>query len=227
MNKIIFSLLFISSIAFSQTNNNIGDFNKITTFDQIELVLIPSNENKILLDGDLSEQVELINKNGELKIRLPLTQLLKGDNITATVYFKNLTALEANEGSRISCEKTVKSLNFDIIAKEGSEINLKLETTNLNVRCSQGSSISIDGNSVNQDITINSGAMYFGSTMLTKKTNVIVNAGGDADVYATEYVNAKVRAGGLITIFGKPKLIDQQTVAGGTIEEAPEIVFRN
>jgi hypothetical protein len=86
MKKIVYSLLLISSIAFSQTEKKVGDFNKVTSFDKIDIILIPSSENKVVLNGSASEQVELVNKNGELKIRMPLTKLLKGDNISATVY---------------------------------------------------------------------------------------------------------------------------------------------
>jgi len=49
---------------------------------------------------------------------------------------------------------------------------------------------------------------------------ITVNAGGDSDVYATDLVEAKVRAGGDIIIYGKPKQINQKIVAGGTIKEA-------
>ena len=36
----------------------------------------------------------------------------------------------------------------------------------------------------------------------------------------TDLVDAKVRAGGNITIYGKPRQINQKIVAGGTIREA-------
>jgi len=35
-------------------------------------------------------------------------------------------------------------------------------------------------------------------------------------------VEAKVRAGGDITIYGKPKQINQKVIAGGSIEEAKQ-----
>ena len=41
-----------------------------------------------------------------------------------------------------------------------------------------------------------------------------------ADVYATDLVDAKTRAGGEITIYGKPKQINEKKIAGGTIEQA-------
>ena len=105
MKKIIYSLIFFSSITFAQTQRFIGDFNKVTSFDKIDVLLLSGTENKVILNGTNSEEVELINNNGELKIRMSLTKMLSGDNVSATVYYKKLNALEANEGSRISCER--------------------------------------------------------------------------------------------------------------------------
>lgn len=220
MKKIFFSVLVFSQIAFSQTEKSVGDFNKVTSFDQIDVVLIPSNENKVILDGSGSNEVELVNKNGELKIRMPLTKIMSGDNISATVYYKNIDAVEANEGSRIASEATFKSTTFDIIAKEGSEIRIKLSVDRLTVKVANGSKVRVEGNASNQDVLINSGGIYEAEKFITNQTIITANAGGEADIYATGLVDAKVRAGGDITIYGKPKQINQKIVAGGRIEEA-------
>jgi len=220
MKKIVYSLLFISSLAFAQEEKEVGNFNKVTAFDQIDVVLVPAQENKVVIDGSGSEEVELVNKNGELKIRMPLTKLLSGDNISATVYFKKIDAIEANEGSRISSETTFKSTSFDIIAKEGSQIKIKVDVSRLTARVGNGSTIEIEGKAKNQDVLVNSGGTYEADKLITNQTIITANAGGSADVYATDLVDAKVRAGGDITIYGKPKQINQKTVAGGTIKEA-------
>jgi len=221
MKKIAFViLLLISQLALSQRTEKVGTFNKITSFDQIDVWLIPSTENKIILAGDGSDDVEIVNKNGELKIRMPLTKLLKGDNVSATVYYQSIDAVEANEGSRIASDKIIKATSLTVNAKEGSEIQLITEAASLKIKAANGSSVTIDGKATNQDIILNSGAMYFGSKLTTSITTITVNAGGDADVNASELVDAKVRAGGLITVFGKPKQINQKIVAGGRIEQA-------
>ena len=220
MKKIVFSLLLISSTAFSQVQKEVGDFYKVTAFDQIDVLLIASDENKVILDGNGSDDVELINKNGELKIRLPLTKLFSGDNISVTVYFKELTAVEANEKSRISSEATFEATSFDIIAKEGSEIKIKLLVDRLNVKVTNGSKVNIEGKTSTQDVLINSGGIYEAQKLITSQTYITTNAGGNGSIYATDIVDAKVRAGGVITIYGKPKQINQKTVAGGRIEEA-------
>ena len=220
MKKIVYCLLLISSVAFSQTEKSVGDFDKVTAFDQIDVTLIPAKENKVLLTGSGSEEVELVNKNGELKIRMPLTRLLDGDNVSATVYYKKIDAVEANEGSRIASEATFTTTSFDIKAKEGSEIKIKLQVDRLTVRVANGSTINLSGTAKNQEVLVNSGGIYEAEKLVTNQTVITVNAGGESDVFATDLVEAKVRAGGDIIIYGKPKQINQKIVAGGTIKEA-------
>jgi hypothetical protein len=198
----------------------VGDFNKVTSFDRIDVLLISGDENKVILNGKDSDEVEIVNKNGELKIRMPLTKLLDGDNISVTVYYKNLTAVEANEGSRIACGDKISSVVFDVIAKEGSEIKLILDVEKLNVRTANGSKVELEGTADIQDVLVNSGGIYEAEKLESKITTVSCNAGGEAAIFAINSVDAKVRAGGDITIFGKPKQINKKIIAGGTIEQA-------
>ena len=220
MKKIVFSLLVFSSIAFGQVTKNLGDFDKISTFDKIDVMLIPSSENKIVIDGNGAAEVEIINKNGELKIRMPFTKILSGDNISVILYFKNITEVKANEGSRIACSEILKSTSFVVNAKEGSQVKLQLETQKLVGRIANGSTVTLSGSATNQDILVNSGGVYEAKKLETQQTDVTCNAGGSADIYATIFVDAKVRAGGEITIFGNPKEITQKIIAGGSIEQA-------
>jgi len=220
MKKVFFSLLLFSSMSFGQVEKNVGDFTKITAFDRMDVVLMVSNENKVIVNGKEANEVELVNKNGELKIRMPLFKMLDGDDISITVYYKNITAVEANEGSRIVCTDKIKAIAFDIIAKEGAEVKLNLEVSKLNARVANGSKITLQGTAENQEVLVNSGGIYEGATFKTIQTTITGNAGGEADVYATDLVEAKLRAGGDIVIYGKPKQINQKVIAGGSIREA-------
>jgi hypothetical protein len=145
---------------------------------------------------------------------------MSGDNISVTVYFKSLDAVEANEGSRIACGDTIKATFFDIIVKEGSEIKLLLDVEKLKSKVSDGSTVSLEGKASTQDVIVNSGGIYEAEKLVTSQTTITANTGGQADVFTTNVVDAKVRAGGEITIYGKPKQINQKVIAGGTIEQA-------
>ena len=73
----------------------------------------------------------------------------------------------------------------------------------------------------NLDVIVNAGAVFNSEKCQAESVVVSVNAGGKANVKATELVDAKVRAGGTINIYGKPKQVNQKTILGG------EIVLRN
>ena len=45
-----------------------------------------------------------------------------------------------------------------------------------------------------------------------------MNAGGNASIYATNYVKADVKAGGTVKVYGDPEKMDEKTVYGGKIE---------
>lgn len=222
MKKIVLvTVLLVSQLGFSQNNvtKKLGDFNKITSFDQIDVQLILSEEHKIIINGKEASEVEVINKNGELKVKMPLTKLLKGDNISVIIYCDKINAIEANEGSRIASESTFKATNFNIIAKEGSQIKININVDNLKVKSSDGSIINVSGNAINQDVLINTGGIFNAKNLITNQTTITANAGGEANIFAKDLVDAKVRAGGTILIFGKPKQINQKVIAGGTIKE--------
>jgi hypothetical protein len=220
MKKLVFSLLIVSSMAFGQIEKKPGDFNKVTAFDRIDVLLVPGNENTVHIDGNSADQVELINKNGELKIRMPLLRLLDGDHISVTVHYKDIDAVEANEGSRIACGDAIEGTSFNIIAKEGSEVKLILNVDKLNVRVANGSTVTVSGTAKNQDVLVNSGGHYEAGNLKTEQTTIACNAGGNAHIFATDLADAKVRAGGNIMIHGKPKKINSKVVAGGNINEA-------
>jgi hypothetical protein len=220
MKNIVFGLVAFTTIAFGQIEKKPGDFNKVTAFDRIDVMLVAGKENSVEIEGKNSKDVEIVNKNGELKIRLPLTKLLDGDNISVTVYYTNIDAVEANEGSRIACGDKITETSFDIIAKEGSEVKLILDVEKLNVRTANGSTVTLEGNAKVQDVVVNSGGIYEAEKLETQQTTITNNAGGEADIFATDLVEAKVRAGGEIMIHGKPKKINQKVIAGGNIREA-------
>lgn len=205
--------------AFAQNvNRNVGDFHKVTTFDRIDAQLVASSENRVVIDGKDADQVQIVNKNGELKVRMPIGKLLQGDHISVTIYFTGLKAAEANEGSRIASEATLSGGSFDLQAREGAEVHLNFDVDKLNVKGSGGARIELSGKATYQDVLLNSGAEYEARTLETAQTTITVNAGGNAEVHASDLVEAKVRAGGNITIFGNPKQVNEKTVAGGNIK---------
>lgn len=223
MKKLFLLSVLLGQLALAQIEKEVGDFNKVTSFDKIDVVLVKSTENKVEISGNGAEDVELINKNGELKIRMPLLKIMSGDGISATVYFKNIDAIEANEGSRISSNDVLKANSFDIITKEGAEIKVKLNVSRLNVKVSSGGKVYLSGKATNQDAVLGSGAVLEAENLITTQTVITANSGAEAAVFATNLVDAKVRAGGNITVYGNPKQLNKKIIAGGSIKKDSDL----
>jgi hypothetical protein len=219
---IIATVLLISQLFFAQEiTKDLGRFNEVKIYDRISAELIPSDKNYIEISGKRSSEVEVIQKNDELKVRMPLTKLLKGEEISVRIYFTQpLEEIEAFEGSFITSEKLIKADDLEIIAKEGSQINLEIQVEELDVKAVTGAEIMLKGTVIGEmEAEISTGGVLDAKNLKTKRTEVSINAGGEAEVNATDFVKARTKAGGTIHIYGKPAKIDQQTFAGGTITE--------
>jgi hypothetical protein len=216
---IVLAILLIGQIAVAQVTRDLGDFDAVKVFDQLKVNLIQSSENKIIISGNRENEVEVVTKNGELKLRMPFPKLLSGNDITIKLYFKKIESIGTNEGSSVTSEETFKQTSIDLDASEGSQINVALDVKKANVRAVSGGIIDLSGNATNQNCTIATGGIYNGKELHTSQTEITVSAGGQAEIYATLLADAKVKAGGSISIYGKPKQINQKTILGGTIKE--------
>lgn len=220
MKKIILiAFVMISQFNFSQTTIKLEDFDELKVFDQLNVTLIPSDENKVVVTGKNESNFETVNKNGVLKLRMSVTKMLSGADTKVTLYFKNIQSIDANEGSIVSCKDDFKQTTIQLSVQEGAMIELELDVDNTTTKLNSGGIINLSGKAVTQKVTITSGGIFNGKNLETSQTIVSVSAGGSADVNASTLVDAKVNAGGTITIYGKPKQIKQQAFAGGTITE--------
>lgn len=221
MKRIILVVfVLLTQLNYSQTTINLGDFDKIKVFDQLNVTLIPSTENKIEVTGTNQANVEIVNRNSLLKIRISLTKILEDNkDLKVNLYFKNIQSIDANEGSMVSCKTVFKQTTMELSAQEGAMIEAELDVDNATAKLNSGGIINLLGKAATQKSTITSGGILNAKNLETSQTNVSITAGGSADVNASTFVEAKVNAGGTITIFGKPKQIKQQAFAGGTIIE--------
>ena len=221
MKRIILVVfVLLTQLNYGQKTVNLDDFDEIKVFDQLNVTLVPSDENKMVITGTNQGNVETVNRNGLLKIRIYLTEIFKDNkDIKVTLYFKELQSIDANEGSMVSCKETFKQIAMDFSAQEGARIEAMIDVEKTSVEAFSGGIINLSGNAVNQKVSINTGGVLEAKDLVTSQTTITISAGGNAEINATTLVDAKVNAGGTIHIYGKPKQIKQQELAGGKITE--------
>lgn len=220
MKKLLIGIavLFVQA-SFGQVTKDLGEFDEVKVFDQLSIELIQASDNKIEITGDRSDEVEVVNKNGQLKVRMPFPKLLSGNNLSIKLYFKRIETIDVNEGSIVSSKETFKQTAFDLSAQEGARVEVTLDVDKLKVSSVSGGIVNVSGSATNQTASLGAGGFLEAKNLKTDQTTVNVSAGGKAEVNASTLVDAKVSAGGSIYVYGKPKQINKKTVFGGKIEE--------
>ncbi|KIA83004.1 hypothetical protein OA84_05440 [Kaistella solincola] len=209
-------MLGVFQLSFGQFSRNVGEFSSLKVYHKIDVVLVPSSESKV--ESSASEgDIEAINKNGELRIRMTPSKILQGDKVTVKVFYQNLNDIQANLASSVSSPETTKAKMLKLSSNEGSKIVLDVATGKLNIKTNSGGEISVTGRAEYQDIIVNSGGKFNGKSLESESATVTANAGGVAEVFATEAVNATTRAGGIIDVYGDPADRKYKNVIGGKV----------
>ncbi|SDS41482.1 head GIN domain-containing protein [Winogradskyella sediminis] len=218
-NILILALILgFTSFAQDAIEKNVGEFSTVKVFDLIHLKMIASDENKVVISGKNRKDVEIVNNNGKLKIRMNLRESYDGNDTVVLLYFTTVDEIDANEGAKVTVNDALKQYELDLRVQEGAEITAALETTYANLRAVTGGIINVTGSSKHQDISIYTGGNVNAKAFITENAEVSINAGGEAYIHATVLANVRIKAGGNVYIYGDPKEIDENTILGGRIK---------
>lgn len=220
--KLLVSVLLlmstITSFAQKPVEKTIGEFTELKVYDLIEVEMIKSNENKVIISGKNSQDVLVNNKNGKLKIKMNLESIFNGDDTKVELYYTNVDVIDGNEGSKIHSKDVIKQFELDLKTQEGATIKVPCNVKYLNIKAVTGGIIDVSGTSEKQNITLLTGGVYNGENNITENTKVSINAAGEAYINATKQVDIKIRAGGDVFIYGNPEKVNESKVFGGRVK---------
>ncbi len=210
------SITFIAS-AQNDREVSIDDFHTIKAFDLINVQLVKSNENKLVIKGADANDVTYVFKDGLLKLRMETDKIFDGDNTYVVVNYTNLKTIDANEGAQIYA-KDISGLDaIEIRTQEGASVTAGIDVNKVEVRAVTGGIVKLSGKAIKQNVTVYTGGVVENSALITESSDVKVQAGGEVEVHATRAVDVIVRAGGNVMVTGNPKSVNQKTTLGGDI----------
>lgn len=221
MKKLIIVAITVFStvIAFGQNpiTNNVGDFTEVKVFDRIVVNLVKSDENKVVISGEDASQVNVINKSGILKIRMDLGLIFNGNKTFVHVYYKNLDVIDGNEGAEITSNELIEQDNIEIRMQEGARIKVGLQVKEAYLRAVTGGIIEASGQTEKQIVKVNTGGIYEGRGLESETAEIVVQAGGEVEAFASKLADLTIRAGGDIDIYGDPEEVKRKRTFGGRI----------
>lgn len=221
--KRIFTIItiLIASIITAQDpiEKSIGDFKVLKVYDLIEVELIKSNTNKVIITGNDAGSVQINNKNGTLKIRMEFSRIFDGTNTKVKLYYTTVDVIDANEGSKIYSYDVIKQFEVDLRAQEGASIHVPVDVNYVNAKAVTGGIIKVEGVTKKGNVSLLTGGAFQGKDLKSENTSVSINAAGEAAVNVSKVLDIKIRAGGDVFVYGKPETINESKVFGGRVKQ--------
>ncbi|KSA13398.1 head GIN domain-containing protein [Maribacter dokdonensis] len=217
---LFFTILFCTTLLVAQNNAIIPleNFTELQVYDRISVTLVKGEENKIEIPLEHKKDLSITENDARLRLKMCSGESVLNSTLSLKLYYTEaLSIIDANKNSRIISTGLVIGTDLAIEAQDASTITLNIAYNNVSTKSTSGSEIKLSGTSTNQEVMINTGGKLFNKGLKTKNSTVIVLSGGSAEVYASEAVIAKVKAGGSITVYGNPKSVDKDDTFGGKI----------
>lgn len=198
----------------------VNDFINIKVYSGIEVKLIPSDENKLVISGEDNVSVVTKIKRKTLKIRHSLEHILNPTFTYVELYHKAiLDEISLYQGSDLSSDKTYNQTSISLKVQEGSSMSLVFQGEKISSLVSTGGQLFLSGKVTNHQTVVNSGGACEAETLISEQTKASVTAGGLSYVNASKLIEAKVTAGGIIRIYGNPnKIVTKKTIGGQIFE---------
>lgn len=216
-----YTLLFLFFTLFvgAQTpiSKSLGEFSELKIYDLINVELIESTENKIEISGDNATDINVVQKNDVLKIRMALHKSLNGKNTFVKLFYTKIHTIDVNEGAKVTSESPFKQYELELKAQEGGTISVKTDTKILTIKSVTGGVIETSGTTESQNLNIRTGGIYNGSQLKAINTKIKIKAGGNVDVNSSNLIEVRMIAGGNLTIHGTTKHLKETNRIGGTI----------
>lgn len=220
MKKAAFLLVLLFSVAVSaqKATHDLDFFRQVKIYNGLKVTLIKGNEARAVVTGESRDEVRFDIDHGILKIKLSLNNIFKDDNDTrVVVYYEELEKVDALQNSSVQIQAKIRQDNFGMEVQEGADITAEINVNSFRAKCLTGGQIEVSGKADRQDVTIKAGGQYYAKNLKSDNIDISVSAGGVADVFAKKEVNAKVRAGGTVNVYGDPEVIDKNTWLGGEV----------
>lgn len=195
----------------------ISPFENLKIFSNIDVNLIQSEANMVIVYGENSDNIIVSIKNRELKINLIGGNILNSEKTKIELYHSNsLKKIIVLKGASLSSKYHINQESLTLEAKLNGIIDLDIYAEKLRTNISLGGRVYLKGKVINHELTIYTSGVCEAEKLYTKETKLTSKGGAYAYVNTKLLLTANIY-GGVIREFGKPKKKNIEKKFGGKI----------
>lgn len=204
------------------TENRIveGGFKSVEVSNAIDLVIEQADKTEITVEADDNLQNSITTKveNGVLIVACDYNSFFNIESKKVTVRMPIIEELRASSASSITSVNTLKGKNINLRTSSAANMNLKIESDEVNCKASSGSTITIEGLALHLEAVASSGSNIDGDKLLANDVIAKSSSGSSIQVHPIVSLKAKASSGSSITYNNTPHSIEKKSSSGGSID---------
>ena len=127
--------------------------------------------------------------------------------ITIYISSPNFSIIKNSGAANITALTTITAPNLDLTLSGVGNINMDLDSESLLVRINGSGNVDLSGEASNQHVNINGTANYKSFDLISKDCTITLSGVGNAEVYASKSLDAKINGTGNIRYKGDPESV--------------------
>ncbi len=199
---------------------DVDDYAEITIAGSFDIKLVKGTEGKLEISVEKNLKKYLVTKvkNGKLVIRWDNNFKVKPKKaINITIPFKDIEELVlAGSGDIISVDE-IEATDFGIKIAGSGNVDLKLSADDVDCTMAGSGNVTLVGEARKLDCSKAGSGNFDGYEFICEEVHVDGAGSGNAKVYATEIISAKIAGSGNIHYKGKPKTNNTKVAGSGSI----------
>jgi len=197
-----------------------SDYDTINVVGFMDVILEKGNEGTITVktDENLQEYISVESKNGILTLKVK-----KGFNLSTkkgvhiTVPFTDISELSLTGSGDVHNKDVIKTNLMEVELTGSGDMILDIEAAGINAKLTGSGDMEISGKVTDLEIKVTGSGDFVSKSLISENTEAYVSGSGDATVYASNRLKARVHGSGDIKYVGNPGRTDLKVLGSGDI----------
>ena len=205
----------------TENRNITADFKSIEVSNAIELTITQSDKKEVSVEADdnLIKHITTKVENGVLIVACDYNSFVDIKSKKVMVKMPFVEGIQASSASSVKSTNVLKGTNVTINGASASDINVNIESENINCKTSAGSAVAIQGKALKFETNSSSGGSVNAEELLANDVIANASSGGSINVHPIVSLNADASSGGSINYNTNPKTIQKKSSSGGSINQ--------
>jgi hypothetical protein len=140
------------------------------------------------------------------------------DRVVVYITAQQLKAFTASGSTNAVFETSVSANSLTLRTRGSASIQGKIAVKFLEGRVSGSGQIAVSGSADKSAVKVSGSGHFSGKQLVTGVSSAHVSGSGQADVYASDKVDATVHGSGVVSYTGQPKSVSRSTSGSGEIK---------